>query len=121
MNDLLEDLRLKDAFDISQVDYAILESSGKVSVLKKSPNQAVTLKDLNLNLQTKGLRINLVIDGKIIIDHLKYLNLSKQWLINELKQKNINDINEVLLAYLDTSNSLIYFLKDDKLKTRPIL
>lgn len=94
VNDLLEELRLKDIFDISEVDYAILETNGKLSVLKK-----------NLS-QDRGMCINVIIDGKFMKDNMKELNIDAIWLQNELKKANINSVYDVLLANCDKNHKL---------------
>ena len=66
MDDLLEALRQKDIFDISQVQYAIVETNGQISVLLKAENDTVTRDDLNLSPQPQGFKCPVVIDGKVV-------------------------------------------------------
>ena len=113
IDDLLEECRTKDAFDIAEVEYAILETSGKVNVLMKSAHQPVTPKDMNLQSLYKGICTNVIIDGKILFDHLHSAKKDKIWLISELKKQNINNYHNVLLAYLDGANALKYQLKNN--------
>ena len=113
IDDLLEECRTKDAFDISEVEYAILETSGKVNVLMKSANQPVTPKDMNLPTQYEGLCTNIIIDGKILLGHLHSAKKDKAWLITELKKQNINHYHKVLLGYLDSENTLKCQLKSN--------
>jgi uncharacterized membrane protein YcaP (DUF421 family) len=77
----------------------------------KTPNQLVTLRDMNLTVPYKGLCINLIIDGKILYDHLSVAKKNQVWLINELKNQSINSPDDVLLAYLDTADILKCHLK----------
>ena len=121
INDLLEECRLKNAFDISEVESAILETSGKVSLQMKSSNQTLTPKDLNLTISYKGLCTNLIIDGIILFEHLRALNKDNAWLMNELKNQNIDNSTNVLLAYLDSNNTLICYLKHNDPRIYPIL
>jgi uncharacterized membrane protein YcaP (DUF421 family) len=121
IDDLLEECRTKDAFDISEVEYAILETSGKVNVLIKSANQPVTRQDMNFQAPYKGLCTNVIIDGKILLDHLLSAKKDKTWLINELKKQNINHYQHVLLAYLDGANTLKCQLKNNQESTTEIL
>ncbi|MBM7624468.1 YetF domain-containing protein [Sporohalobacter salinus] len=106
-------LRQKGVFDLSQVEFAILESHGKLSVLKKSNDQPVTLKDLNLNSQYKGLPSEIIKDGEILEQNLQQNNLDFKWLYNELNKQNINDISEVVLASLNTDGSLYIDLRNE--------
>lgn len=106
MTDLLERLRENGVFDPSQVEFAVLESDGKVSVLKKSQYQPVTLKDLNIPSSYGGMNTELIYDGRIYDQNLRQVNLDRAWLEQELKKAGINDASEVFLATLDTSGNL---------------
>ncbi|KMT22031.1 DUF421 domain-containing protein [Clostridium cylindrosporum] len=114
INDLLEECRLNGVFNISDVDYAILETNGKVSFLLKAKSMGVTLGDMNIKGKDTGIQIELIIDGFIVYDHLKEINKNKSWLLNELKKRNINSPKNVLLASIDSvGNMIIQFKNDD--------
>jgi uncharacterized membrane protein YcaP (DUF421 family) len=106
INDLLEELRIKDAFNIADVEFALLETSGKVSVLKKSPNQPVTKSDLEIPSNYQGLCANVIIDGKIMTQNLSFLKINETWLLNEIEKNNIHTVKDVLLASYDTNGVL---------------
>ena len=112
INDLLEECRQKDVFDIAEIEYAILETSGKLSVLLKSSNQPLTPKDMNMDSVYEGLCANVVIDGKIIDKHLQMINLDQNWLLAELAKRDIKVYTDVLLAYVDSSGNLACHLKN---------
>ncbi|MEW8956802.1 DUF421 domain-containing protein, partial [Clostridium sp.] len=113
INDVLEECRLKDIFDIRKVDYAILETSGKVSILLKPENQLVTLKDMKIKSNYKGIMAEVIVDGIIMNEHLKLMNHNEQWLFNELKKLKINSPKEVFLATVDATGKLNVDLKDN--------
>jgi len=77
INDLLEVLRVKGAFNVQDIEFAILEPNGEISVLKKSQKQPVTPSDINISTQYQGLQANLIIDGKIMRNNLKHVNLDE--------------------------------------------
>lgn len=106
INDLLEECRLKNAFNLLEIESAILETSGKLSIQKKAIYEPLTPKDMNLQVPYKGICINLIIDGKILDDHLKIVNKDINWINMELKNKGVKNINDILLAYLDGSGVL---------------
>ena len=114
IDDLISELRLKDVFNIEEVEFALFEANGRLSVLKKAPLQPVTPKDLGLKTDYMGLPTDLVSDGILLVDALKSLGLSKAWLHHQLGRLNITDISEVSLAQLDTSGNLYVDLKGDK-------
>lgn len=121
VNDLLEELRLKGVFNIADVDFAILETSGQISVQLKAQKQAVTISDLNLPARYKGLSANLIIDGRILEQHLKLVNRDETWLRDELQKQNIRDINKVLLASLDTEGNIYIDAKEDQIRELDVL
>ena len=121
MNDLLEECRLKNVFDLLEVESAILETNGKVSLQMKASNQPLTPKDIDLTIPYKGLCTNLIIDGDVLFEHLRALKKDSTWLINELKSQNIEDPSNVLLAYLDSNNTIRCYLKHNDPHTNSIL
>lgn len=121
INDLLEQLRLKDIFDISQVEFAILETNGELSILKKAEYQCLTPKDMNLSPQPAGLSTEVIFNGIVIENNLRILNLNRKWLEDELKKMNIINPSEVFFATLDPSKKLyVDLFKDHVLKNTNI-
>ena len=107
VNDLLEECRQKDVFDITNIEFAILETSGKLSVLLKSQHQSLTPKDMGINTDYIGLCVNVIIDEKIIHEHLRAINLDEKWLLAELNKQNLKTSSSVLLAYVDNKGALV--------------
>ncbi|WP_018247406.1 YetF domain-containing protein [Orenia marismortui] len=105
-------LRDKGVFNLNEVEFAILESTGKLSVLKKTPFVPVTPTDLNLETSYKGIATEIIKDGEVLEQNLKQNNLDFKWLYNELRKSGINDISKVMLASLNTDGFLYIDLKD---------
>lgn len=103
---LLAQLREIDVPNISDVDTAILETSGRVSVLKKSDNLPVTPADLNIHVEECGLPIVLINDGKIIQKNLKVIGFDQKWLIGEINKFGAMNIKDVYLATIDGSGEI---------------
>lgn len=114
INDLLEQLRLKDFYNIADVEYAILETSGKLSVIPKSQKRPVTPEDLQLTTQYEGLPVPLVVDGVILHHNLPRTNHDQAWLEDELRKFGFQSPREVLLASLDTTGKLYFQGKEKK-------
>lgn len=91
-------LRMKDVFAIQEVEYAILETNGDLSVLKKSSYQTPTKKDLNVAPSNVQMAMTIITDGEVIYDNLEEAGLSKNWLVEEIKRQNFNSIKEVFYA-----------------------
>ena len=87
INDLLEQLRSKNVADIADVEYAILETSGQLSVILKSEKRPVKPEDMDLPVKYDGLPITLVIDGQVINENIKKMNYNEEWLQQKLKQR----------------------------------
>ncbi|MBD1381955.1 DUF421 domain-containing protein [Metabacillus arenae] len=98
INQLQHLIRSKGVFSLREIEYAILETDGTVSVLKKAPFDTPTLSDLNLSANNVNLPITLIIDGEIVWDNLKEARLSKDWLIGQLKQQKIERVKDVFYA-----------------------
>ncbi|ACL19978.1 DUF421 domain-containing protein [Desulfitobacterium hafniense] len=91
-------LREKDIFDLNEVEYAIVEGSGSISVLKKPQYLPLTPSDMKLKPGAKGLPLPLIIDGKVQDGNLQQLKRDRSWLAAELAQAGIPDFNEVFYA-----------------------
>ncbi len=114
IDELLSELRSQGVFNIEDVEFALFEPGGKMSVQKKSQKQPVTPADLNIPTQYDGLPKVLIMDGVVQKDELRSLNLSNAWLFHQLGKRNVNNISEVSLAQLDTKGNLYVDLRDDK-------
>ena len=114
LDDLLEQLRMKGYPDISDVEFAVLETSGEVSVIPKSQRRPVCPADLGIDTSYEGLPVTLVVDGKVRKNNLRLVNLTEEWLRSELAAKGVTDINRVGLASLNTEGQLFYQLMGDE-------
>ncbi|HAM79809.1 YetF domain-containing protein [Ornithinibacillus bavariensis] len=112
INQLQHLLREKDVFSLKEVEYAILETNGAISVLKKSDYQTPNRKDMKLAPQPVQLSTTLINDGEIIYDNLEEKNLTEQWLIEQLKEQGYDDVNDVFYAE---------YMKDEDLLVLPFV
>ncbi len=106
INDLIEQLRLKNFPNIADVEFAILETDGQLSVIPKPAKRAVTTQDLNINAEYEGLPLSVVLDGRILKNDLKKLGLTQEWLIEQLRSAGYDDISQVLFASVSNNNQL---------------
>lgn len=109
---LLSELRLKNVFDISELKYVILEPNGHLSIIKKEDYRYVTPKDLNICPKPVSLPLVVINDGKLFEENLTRVELNKEWLMNNLKMYNIDNISKVYLATIDDSKKLYVAKKD---------
>lgn len=101
VDELMEELRGAGITDLSSVKYAVLETTGRISVLPKAEEKPVTVKDMNLPVQDNGLPVILISDGRILSQNLKIRNLTEAWLKKQLRQRNVQDIRHVFLMTVD--------------------
>jgi uncharacterized membrane protein YcaP (DUF421 family) len=122
VNDLLEQLRNKDIFNIGDVEWAILETNGQLSVIPKSQKRPVCPADLQIPTKYEGFSAILIIDGDVSHNALRKINLDEKWLETELRKFGVERTKDVFFAGLDSQGNLYWQLKDGaKLVDRPTL
>lgn len=114
IDDLLSGLRAEKVFNIADVEFALFEANGKLSIQLKSQKRPLTPADLNLPTRYEGLPTTLIDDGKVLPDALQSLQLSQAWVRYQLEKESITDLATVALAQLDTAGNLYVDLKDDQ-------
>jgi len=105
LDELMAQMREKGIVNIDDVEFAVLETSGKLSVILKSQRRPVTPADLGISTAYEGLPTVLVMDGNILRQNLKEINLDEKWLHEVLRERNLTYRN-VLLASLGTDGRL---------------
>jgi uncharacterized membrane protein YcaP (DUF421 family) len=111
----LEGLLRQQGYDkVSDIQTAIFEPQGEISVFPKSENKTITLKDMNISSNNKGITMPLIIDGKIVMENLKHIGKEEDWLLNELNKQGIENYkNEIVLVELDSSWNLVILRKSE--------
>ncbi|MFJ7310645.1 DUF421 domain-containing protein [Peribacillus frigoritolerans] len=115
IDELLGLLRKKDVFDISEVEFALLEANGDFSVMLKKQNQPVTPKDLNLPVAAVKEPQTIIMDGLILDEPLSTIGLNRNWLHTELDKLGVI-LENVFLGQANSNGELTVDLFDDKLK-----
>lgn len=107
VDELLMMLRDRGVFNVADVDYALLERNGKMSVLRKPARQSPSLSDININKPSTGIPITIIRDGKLAQEEISQNKLDIDWINEKLNESNIEDISTVFLAQADKSG-IIY-------------
>ncbi|HQA08481.1 MAG TPA: DUF421 domain-containing protein [Syntrophomonadaceae bacterium] len=115
MENLMMQLRERDAFDISEVEFAIAETDGYLTVLKKSQNRPVTPADLGIDTKYEGVPSEIIVDGEVIHQNLKQNHLDEAWLIARLNSLGYNNPKEIAYASLDSEGNLYVDDRRDQL------
>ena len=121
LNDLLEEVRIDGYFDLSQVEYAIMEANGSLSILPKTEYKTVTVGDMKLKTPKEGLCANVIIDGKIMYNNLDKIGKKEKWLNSQLKVKGYSDISKILLATIDINDKLVIYERNIDIEPENIL
>ncbi|NDI33792.1 DUF421 domain-containing protein [Chengkuizengella sediminis] len=114
-DDLLSQLRKKNAFNVADVEFAVLETSGDLSVLLKNENQPITPRHLGLKLPNEQESQTVIMDGNVINEPLATIGLNREWLHTELEKLGVT-IENVFLAQVDNYGELYVDLYDDQLQ-----
>lgn len=111
-DDLLEQLRAKNYANLEDVEFAILETNGQLSVIPKSQRRPVNPADLQLPTKYEGLPLNLIVDGRVVRESLALAGLDKNWLREQLIRHGLTGPEEVFFASLDTEGHLYFCRKE---------
>jgi uncharacterized membrane protein YcaP (DUF421 family) len=106
-NDFLLQARAQGYFDLSQIEYAILESSGKISFMLKSENRPVTPIDMALSPPQEKLMADVIIDSKIMYQNLSTIGKDEKWLSSKLVSLNKN-IKNIVLCITDGTDIHVF-------------
>lgn len=114
-DELLEQLRTKNIFKVADVEFALLEPSGELSVLLKEENQPLTPKHMGIQVSPADNPKTVIIDGEILDEPLTKAGLNRGWLHTELEKQGVAQQN-VFLAQVDNMKQLYVDVYDDQLK-----
>jgi len=114
-DELLEQLRSKNAFRVADVEFAVMEPNGKLSVLLRKENQPLTPKHLGVKVPNEQEPQTVIMDGNIMDEPLATIGLNREWLRAELDKLGVT-LENVYLAQVDANKQLYVDLYDDNLK-----
>lgn len=110
LNEMLTQCREQGYFNLADVEFAVLETNGRLSILPRSDRRPVTPADMNLTPPEEGLCANVIIDGVVMERHLKSIGKNREWLEGQLKAQKIKTVKDVLLGTCDTSGNFSAYL-----------
>lgn len=113
INELQERLRVNNVSNLGDVEFAILETSGQISVVLKPEKRALKPEDFNIQAEYEGIAYDLVIDGKIMSDNLSKIGKDYRWLEKEVRKFNMKP-EEALVVVLNGDGSIFCQKKDVK-------
>lgn len=110
LDDLLTSARVNGYFNLSDIDYAIMETTGKISFQPVAQKRQLNPKDFNFAPEREGLYINVIMDGHVIDDNLSVAGVTKKELDNMLKAKG-DKLENIFLGTIDINKQLTTYLK----------
>ena len=113
INELQERLREKDVYSLEDVEYAILETSGQITVIQKPEKRCTIPEDFGIKPVYEEIPYDLIVDGKIMDKNLKKIGKDYKWLENEIKKYNVIP-KEVLIATIDSKGKIFCQAKEVK-------
>lgn len=112
IDDLMEALRGKDVFDVTEVDYAIVETNGTLNVLKSFDSQSLTPSMVGIQGNSPTPPLVMISDGRLVSENMKQYGITSGWIFSKLKKENLQ-IEEVFLMTVD-SNKKIFLVKREE-------
>lgn len=116
IDDLFEAIRGSGFFNFDEINYAIMETNGKVSVMPKASKAPVSPEDLKIKKEDSSLPLTIIIEGNFMEENLKLSNKNKEFFINFLKKHGFNSIKNVLLLTIDSSGKMFFQNKNQSFK-----
>lgn len=117
---LMSELRIKGYQNVSDIKYAIIEPSGKMSVIPSSQVSPVTPKEMGIPTSPVNLSFPLIIDGEIDEKNLTFIKKDRKWLLEQLQAFEVGRFDEVLLAQYDSTGQLFVNVKNREIETPDI-
>lgn len=113
IDDIVDALRQKDIFDLSEVEDAVIETNGSLSVLPKAEYKPLTPNDVNISVTEKGMPITIVMDGKPISEYFNELKIKNSEI--ELILQTVNtDVSKIMLLTIDDNGNTFLINKESK-------
>ena len=121
VNELLEELRASGYFNIGEVEYAVMEVSGDISILPKSEYKPLTPHDMSIETEKSCMECIAIIDGKVMKNNLKEIGKNVYWLKKELKKNNYTDISKILLCTVNNKLKIKVYERNLNVESKNIL
>ena len=114
LEELAEELRNKSIFDISTVQYAVLETDGKLNVIVYPAERPLTPKDIDLQVKDEDYPVIVINDGKTMSENLRLVGRDETWLKGELKRRKVKNAKDVYFMTVDIQGNIYFAKKEPK-------
>lgn len=106
LDDLIESLRCNEVYNLDDVAYAIIETNGKLSIIKKSQVESVTREDMKMNTDPASLPVSIIMDGRLMKENIKLTGISEELINESLTKVNTKSHKDILLMTIDANGSV---------------
>ena len=106
LDDLIESLRCNDVYNIEDVAYAIIETNGKLSIIKKSQTEPVCREDLNIKTDPASLPVSIIMDGRLMKENLSLTQISEELIKEACNKVNTKSHKDILLMTIDANGTI---------------
>ena len=113
IGEFLTQCRINGFFDLNDIQTAVLEENGMISILPKAYAAPLTLKDLNIPTQKKRASVTVIYDGVMLSENLRYTGNNEEWLMKKLKELQLAK-EDVFIGMCDSDNNLVAYKKIDE-------
>ena len=121
INELLTEARSQGYFKLEDIEYAIMETNGRISFMSVSSKSPATKKDVNAKINKDSLVANVIIDSKLLEENLSQMHKNRKWLDSILKTQGYLNYDNILLATLDINDKVVVYKKNIKSKKNSVL
>jgi len=115
IEELMMQLREKGVFKLDDVEMAVFETNGELSIMKKTEADPITASLLGMKVKNEHAPTLLIVDGHILQENMSLLKLDKQWLTKEIKKQGAYDVKDVFIAQVDANKQLYVDLYQDEI------
>ena len=112
INDFLEQIRIKEYPNVSDIAYAVLETNGSISIIPKAEVKPPPARDLGTPVKEPHFPISVILDGKVNLQNLQLAGITIDALQQLAEARQIKDLREVFFAQFTTEGEIVFFLKD---------
>ena len=118
LDDLLEELRTSGYFDITEIEFAMMETNGRISILPKAAKRPLTPEDMGIQPELNGLCYIIVLDGVVNRHNMDLANVTEDQLKQGMQREGVRDVRDIFIASCNQKGEIFYQLKDTVFHTQ---
>lgn len=113
LSEFLMECRYMGFFNLSDIQTALLEANGKISIIPVSTKRPLNLEDMNITPKQEKIIYNVILDGEVMKENLKNTGNTEEWLQKQIRKQGFNDFSEIFLGTCDSDNKLSLYANNN--------